>query len=127
MDTQTENVIQSAMAEVMKGRTSIVIAQRLSTVKNADKIVVLKDGQVAEEGTHEQLYALDGEYRALYDLQFRDQEARNVDVIDDDAIQTETETKEETKEKNSGCRLRPHRFTQLLRHAGERTKLVRLD
>ena len=51
VDTQTENVIQSAMAEVMKGRTSIVIAQRLSTVKNADKIVVLKDGQVAEEGT----------------------------------------------------------------------------
>ena len=50
---------------------------------------------------HEQLYALDGEYRALYDLQFRDQEARNVDVIDDDAIQTETETKEETKEKEA--------------------------
>jgi len=71
---------------VMKGRTSIVIAQRLSTVKNADKIVVLKDGRVAEEGTHEQLYALNGEYRALYDLQFRDQEARGADVIDEDAL-----------------------------------------
>ncbi|MCS6848497.1 MAG: ABC transporter ATP-binding protein [Anaerolineae bacterium] len=76
VDTQTEALIQQAMAEVMKGRTSIVIAQRLSTIKHADKIVVLKDGKVAEEGTHEQLYARGGEYRALYDLQFRDQEAR---------------------------------------------------
>jgi ABC-type multidrug transport system fused ATPase/permease subunit len=86
VDTQTETVIQQAMAQVMKGRTSIVIAQRLSTVKNADKIVVLKDGRVAEEGTHEQLYALNGEYRALYKLQFRDQEARGADVIDEDAL-----------------------------------------
>jgi ATP-binding cassette subfamily B protein len=78
VDTQTETVIQAAMGEVMKGRTSIVIAQRLSTVKNAGKIVVLKDGAVVEEGNHEQLYALGGEYRALYDLQFRDQEARDV-------------------------------------------------
>ncbi len=54
VDTQTETVIQAAMAEVMKGRTSIVIAQRLSTVKNAGKIVVLKEGAVVEEGTHEQ-------------------------------------------------------------------------
>jgi ATP-binding cassette subfamily B protein len=78
VDTQTETVIQAAMGEVMKGRTSIVIAQRLSTVKNAGKIVVLKEGAVVEEGTHEHLYALGGEYRALYDLQFRDQEARDV-------------------------------------------------
>ncbi len=78
VDTQTERVIQQAMAEVMKGRTSIVIAQRLSTIRNADKIVVLKDGRVVEEGTHEQLYALNGEYRVLYDLQFRDQEVRDV-------------------------------------------------
>jgi ATP-binding cassette subfamily B protein len=92
IDTQTETVIQQAMAEVMKGRTSIVIAQRLSTVKNADKIVVLKDGQVAEEGTHDQLYALGGEYRALYDLQFRDQDARDViaeDVEDADVVDEE--------------------------------------
>jgi len=88
VDTQTETVIQQAMAQVMKNRTSIVIAQRLSTVKHADKIVVLKDGRVAEEGTHEQLYALNGEYRALYDLQFRDQEAHGADVIDDAAIAT---------------------------------------
>jgi ATP-binding cassette subfamily B protein len=92
IDTQTETVIQQAMAEVMKGRTSIVIAQRLSTVKNADKIVVLKDGQVAEEGTHDQLYALGSEYRTLYDLQFRDQDAREViaeDVEDADLVDEE--------------------------------------
>lgn len=47
-------------------------------MKNAGKIIVLKDGAVEEEGTHEQLYALGGEYRDLYDLQFRDQEARDV-------------------------------------------------
>lgn len=88
VDTQTEALIQQAMAEVMKGRTSIVIAQRLSTVKSADKIVVLKDGRVAEEGTHEQLYALGGEYRALYDLQFRDQATRGADVIDEGVIET---------------------------------------
>lgn len=88
VDTQTESVIQTAMAEVMKGRSSIVIAQRLSTVKNADKIVVLKDGRVVEEGAHDQLYMLGGEYRTLYDLQFRDQETRDADVIDDDALET---------------------------------------
>lgn len=90
VDTQTETVIQAAMGEVMKGRTSIVIAQRLSTVKNAGKIVVLKDGAVVEEGNHEQLYALGGEYRALYDLQFRDQEARDViaEELADDSDET---------------------------------------
>jgi ATP-binding cassette subfamily B protein len=99
VDTQTETVIQTAMAEVMKGRTSIVIAQRLSTVKNADKIVVLKDGKVAEEGTHDQLYALGGEYRTLYDLQFRDQEERDVisdeiEAIKDEGATTTVEEKE---------------------------------
>lgn len=89
VDTQTEALIQQAMAEVMKGRTSIVIAQRLSTIKNADKIVVLKDGKVAEEGTHEQLYARGGEYRALYDLQFRDQKVR--DVIAEDIREADLE------------------------------------
>ncbi len=95
IDTQTETIIQTAMAQVMKGRTSIVIAQRLSTIKNADKIVVLKDGRVAEEGTHAELYALGGEYRELYDLQFRDQAAQ-ADVIHDDI---ELETTHETLDK----------------------------
>jgi ATP-binding cassette subfamily B protein len=91
LDTQTETLIQQAMAEVMKGRTSIVIAQRLSTIKNADKIVVLKNGKVVEEGTHEQLYARGGEYRALYSLQLRDQEARDVIAEDIGAADLEDE------------------------------------
>jgi ABC-type multidrug transport system fused ATPase/permease subunit len=74
VDTQTEVTIQNAMAQVMKGRTSLVVAQRLSTVRNADKIIVLKDGKVAEEGAHETLHALGGEYRKLYDLQFEERE-----------------------------------------------------
>ncbi len=76
VDTRTELLIQRAMADVMRHRTSIVIAQRLSTIRNADKIVVLQDGVVVEEGTHEALYALGGAYRALYDAQLRDQASR---------------------------------------------------
>jgi ATP-binding cassette subfamily B protein len=58
----------------MKGRTTLVIAQRLRTVKNADEILVMKDGTIAERGTHESLIALDGLYREIYDLELRDQE-----------------------------------------------------
>jgi len=58
----------------MRDRTSIVIAQRLSTVKNADKVVVLRDGKVVEEGTHEELLQRNGEYMRIYDLQLRPQE-----------------------------------------------------
>ncbi len=83
VDTATEDAIQSALAEVMRGRTSIIVAQRLSTMKNADHIVVLKDGRVAEEGTHEELMALGGEYTRLYELQYRDQEARRHDLLDE--------------------------------------------
>ncbi|HEY3316206.1 MAG TPA: ABC transporter ATP-binding protein [Bacillota bacterium] len=74
VDTQTEYLIQEAFREVMKGRTSFVIAQRLSTVRDADKIIVLDHGRIAEEGTHERLLALGGVYKAIYDLQFRAQE-----------------------------------------------------
>jgi ATP-binding cassette, subfamily B, multidrug efflux pump len=81
VDTATETAIQEALAQVLKGRTAIVVAQRLSTIKNADKIVVLKDGRVAEEGSHEQLLALGGEYTQLYELQLREQEERHHDVI----------------------------------------------
>lgn len=84
VDTATEDAIQSALAEVMRGRTSIIVAQRLSTMKNADRIVVLKDGRVAEQGTHDKLMALGGEYARLYELQYRDQEARRQDLLDED-------------------------------------------
>jgi ATP-binding cassette, subfamily B, multidrug efflux pump len=58
----------------MKGRTTLVIAQRLRTVKDADQILVMKDGAIAERGDHEELIALDGLYREIYDLELRDQE-----------------------------------------------------
>jgi ABC-type multidrug transport system fused ATPase/permease subunit len=74
VDTQTEFLIQQALSEVMKGRTTLVIAQRLRTVKNADSILVMKDGVIAEEGKHDELIAKDGLYREIYDLELRDQE-----------------------------------------------------
>jgi ATP-binding cassette subfamily B protein len=74
VDTQTEYLIQQALAAVMKGRTTLVIAQRLRTVKNADQILVMKDGAIAERGTHDELIAIDGLYREIYDLELRDQE-----------------------------------------------------
>jgi len=74
VDTETEYEIQLALEEVMANRTSVIIAQRLSTVKMADKVVVLKDGRVAEEGTHAELLARGGEYTRLYNMQFREQE-----------------------------------------------------
>lgn len=72
VDTRTEHEIQRALAQVMAGRTSVIIAQRLSTIKHADRIVVLKDGAVAEVGTHAELLALGGEYARIYDLQYRE-------------------------------------------------------
>lgn len=81
VDTATEHAIQEALAEVMRGRTSIVVAQRLSTIKNADRIVVLKDGRVVEEGSHAELLARGGEYTQLYDLQYREQERRQEDIL----------------------------------------------
>lgn len=70
VDTRTERRIQDAMDRMMDGRTSFVIAHRLSTVRNADVILVVKDGSVVEQGTHDELIALDGFYRMLYDSQF---------------------------------------------------------
>jgi len=74
VDTETEYLIQQALRELMKGRTTFVIAQRLRTVRNADQILVLKDGEVAERGTHAELLEKGGIYREIYDLQLRDQE-----------------------------------------------------
>lgn len=70
VDTRTEMHIQQAMVALMKNRTSLIIAHRLSTIRDADVIVVIKDGHVAESGNHEELLKLDGEYAKLYSSQF---------------------------------------------------------
>jgi ATP-binding cassette subfamily B protein len=92
VDTQTEFLIQQALAAVMKGRTTLVIAQRLRTVKNADQILVMKDGTIAERGTHEDLIELDGLYREIYDLELRDQEEalKRAAVLDQTSANAET-------------------------------------
>jgi len=70
VDTRTEMKIQSAMISLMKGRTSLIIAHRLSTIRDADVIVVVRDGRVVEKGNHEDLLELNGEYSKLYQNQF---------------------------------------------------------
>ena len=72
LDNATEMQIQSSLEELSRGRTVIVVAHRLSTVKNADEIVVLDKDGIVERGNHDELLALDGEYKKLYDYQFRD-------------------------------------------------------
>jgi ATP-binding cassette subfamily B protein len=74
VDTETEHLIQQALEELMEGRTTFVIAQRLLTLKNADKILVLDHGRIVQRGTHEELLAMGGLYKEVYDLQLRDQE-----------------------------------------------------
>ena len=72
LDNTTEVLIQHALDELCKGRTTLVVAHRLSTIRNADEIAVVMDGQIRERGTHEELMALDGTYKKLYSLQFRE-------------------------------------------------------
>ena len=74
LDTESERVVQEALDRLMVGRTSFVIAHRLSTIKNADKIMVLEKGCLVEEGTHDELMALNGLYAHLYTIQYRSKE-----------------------------------------------------
>ena len=71
LDSISENAIQDALEAVMRGRTNIVIAHRLTTILKADSILVVKDGVIAEQGTHDELLARGGVYRELYETQFR--------------------------------------------------------
>ena len=70
VDTRTEELIQEAMDRLTAGRTSFVIAHRLSTIKNADVILVMKDGNIVEQGNHNELMAQNGFYASLYNSQF---------------------------------------------------------
>ena len=72
LDNTTEVLIQQALDELCKGRTTLVVAHRLSTIRNADEIAVVMDGRITERGTHEELMAADGTYKNLYSLQFRE-------------------------------------------------------
>lgn len=73
VDTRTEVLIQQAMENLMEGRTSFIIAHRLSTIKNADVILVMKDGDIVEQGTHEELLKSKDSYSELYNSQFEEE------------------------------------------------------
>ena len=70
VDTRTEILIQKAMNNLMKGRTSFIIAHRLSTIRDADIILVMRDGDIVEQGSHKELMAKGGFYASLYNSQF---------------------------------------------------------
>ena len=74
LDTESERAIQEALKEVMKDRTTLVIAHRLSTIENADQVIVLREGRVIEQGTHDELLAMGKAYARLYQTQFGDQD-----------------------------------------------------
>ena len=71
LDTATEMQIQRSLDELCRGRTTIVVAHRLSTIKSADEIAVISEGQIVEQGTHDELMARRGAYASLYEQQFR--------------------------------------------------------
>ena len=101
VDTQTEFQIQQALSAVMKGRTTLVIAQRLRTVRNADQILVMSDGEIVERGTHEELIEEDGLYRQIYDLELRDQEEALKRVTAEAGL-ADADAEEETAEVEGG-------------------------
>ena len=72
IDTESERIIQKAIKEITSGRTSILIAHRLATIKNADHILLLENGEIVESGNHDDLMKLDGKYKQLFDLQFQE-------------------------------------------------------
>ena len=78
VDMRTEYLIQEALRTLMAGRTTFLIAQRLRTVREADQILVMRDGKIVERGKHEELLAANGFYREIYDLELKDQEDASV-------------------------------------------------
>ena len=82
LDNRSEKVVQQALDELMKGRTTLVIAHRLSTIQDADTIMVINDGQIVEQGSHDELLALGGAYAALYNTQFASQHKHETEQAD---------------------------------------------
>ena len=96
VDTLTEALIQQGMDNLMDGRTSFVIAHRLSTIRNADRILVIEDGRIAEMGSHAELLALGGHYYRLYTQQFRQEQVEPIDqiarLLEEDEVAEDVET-----------------------------------
>jgi subfamily B ATP-binding cassette protein MsbA len=78
LDSESERHVQAALETLMKGRTTLVIAHRLSTIEKADRIVVLKDGEIAEMGSHSELLSQNGIYARLYRIQFASETSATV-------------------------------------------------
>ena len=99
LDNRSEKVVQAALDKLMAGRTTIVIAHRLSTVMDADEILVVNDGQIVEKGNHQELLALNGAYAALYKSQFV--KKKNEDEADEgetiEAVKREQDKAEQEK------------------------------
>ncbi len=98
VDTQTEFLIQQALERIMDGRTTFVIAQRMSTILNADQIIVLKDGEIIQRGRHDQLLAEGGLYEEIYKLQLEEQERVRREAIIAGTIKIPLEDKQSTQE-----------------------------
>jgi len=83
VDPLTEALIQEGLDTVLKGRTSIVVAHRLSTIKNADRIIVIREGEIIEQGSHDSLMAAGGHYAELYNTYFRHQSLDYIEAAAD--------------------------------------------